>query len=263
MNYAGQMPAQVAPLPFSLVAISVVAGIVMMLLFKVASNPTAIKNAKRKVQAQLLALRLFGDEPVLVWQAQIRLLTGNVRYLAVMLVPVVAAAVPFVLAYPHLEALYGRAALPVGSETVLTVRLRPPFAQSGDAAPRLEVPAGLEVETPGVRIPEAGEISWRLRAAGPVSGPVRIQVAGAHVTKTVQVESSRGYLADTRPGSTLGWLLEPGESPIGASAIESVHVVYRGLRLSALGLEWPWEAWFIAISVIAALLVKNRLGVVF
>jgi len=39
--------------------------------------------------------------------------------------------------------------------------------------------------------------------------------------------------------------------------------VYRSQRLSALGIEWPWEAWFIAISVIAALLVKNRLGVVF
>ncbi|HUI78533.1 MAG TPA: hypothetical protein VLY24_11460 [Bryobacteraceae bacterium] len=263
MNYAGQMPPQVTGLPFSLVAISVAAGIVMMLLFKVASNPGAIRRAKRRVQAQLLALRLFGDEPALVWRAQVRLLTGNARYLAVMLVPVVAAAIPFLLAYPHLEALYGRAALPVGSETVLTVRLRPPFSLSGESAPRLEVPAGLELETPGVRVPEAGEISWRLRAAGPVSGPVRISVGGADVTKAVQVGNGHGYLADTRPGGVLAWLLAPGESPIGASTIESVHVVYRSQRLSALGLGWPWEAWFIVISVITALLVKNRLGVVF
>ena len=103
----------------------------------------------------------------------------------------------------------------------------------------------------------------RLRAAGPVSGPVRISVGGADVTKAVKVGSGHGYLADTRPGGVLAWLLAPGESPIGASTIESVHVVYRSRRLSALGLEWPWEAWFIAISVIAALLVKNRLGVVF
>ena len=262
MNYADQMPPLVVGLPFSLVLLSVVVGIVMMLLFKVASNPAAIKRAKRKVQAQLLALRLFGDEPALVWRAQVRLLTGNARYLAVMLVPIVSAAVPFVLAYPHLEALYGRAALPVGSETVLTVHLRD-IGTTLNSPPTLEAPAGLEVETPGVRIPETGEISWRLRAAGSVSGPVRIRVAGADVTKSVQVGLGHGYLADTRPAGTLAWLLDPGESPIGSSAIESVHVVYRSQRLSALGLEWPWEAWFIAISVIGALLVKNRLGVVF
>jgi len=260
MDYADQMPPNIAALPLSLVAISVAAGVVMMLLFKVASNPAAIKRAKRKVQAQLLALRLFGDEPALVWRAQMRLLTGNARYLAVMLVPVVAAAIPFVLAYPHLEALYGRAALPVGSETVLTVRLR---AAGMPPPAKLEAPAGLVAETPEVRIPALGEVSWRLRAAGPVSEPVRIRIGAADITKAVQVGSGHGYLVATRPGGALAWLLDPGEAPIGSSAIESVNVVYRVQRLSALGFEWPWEAWFIAISVITALLVKNRLGVVF
>jgi hypothetical protein len=260
MNYADQMPPYIAGLPLSLVAISVAAGIVMMLLFKVASNPAAIKRAKRKVQAQLLALRLFGDEPALVWRAQTRLLAGNARYLGVMLVPVIAAAIPFVLAYPHLEALYGRAALPVGSETVLTVRLR---GAGAPAAARLEMPAGLAAETPGVRIPAEREISWRLRAAGPVSEPVRIRIGAADVTKAVQVGSAHGYLDATRPGGALAWLLNPGEAPIGPSTIESVRVVYRAQRLSALGFEWPWEAWFVVISIITALLVKSRLGVVF
>jgi hypothetical protein len=264
MNYADQMPPHIAGLPFSLVLLSVVAGVVMMLFFKLASNPEAIKRAKRRVQAQLLALRLFGDEPALVWRAQVRLLTGNVRYIAVMLVPIVAAAIPFVLAYPHLDALYGKAALPVGSETILTVRLKQANSLP-QAAPRLDTPAGLKAETPPVRIAEAngGEISWRLRAEGPDTGPVRIHIGDADITKVVQVGHGHGYLDETRPAGTLAWLMSPGESPIGGGSIESVHVVYRSQRLAALGLEWPWEAWFIAISVVAALLVKGRFGVVF
>lgn len=266
MNYADQMPPQIAGLPLSLVVVSVVAGIVMMLLFKAASNPGAIRRARRGVQAQLLALRLFGDEPVLVLRAQYRLLTANARYLAVMLMPILAMAVPFLLAYPHLEALYGRAALPVGSDTLLTVRFRA-GAASPVPQPRLEAPPGLKVETPPVRIAGANgvieQILWRLRADTPVSQPVRIFLNGVDVTKTVQVGTGHGYLDETRPGGRMGWLLDPGEAPIDSRNIESVRVDYRDQRLSALGLEWPWEAWFIVISAITALLVKNRLGVVF
>ena len=228
MNYADQMPPQIVGLPLSLVVVSAIMGVVMMLLFKLASNPVAIRRAKRRMQAQLLALRLFGDEPVLVWRAQGRLLAANARYIGVMLLPIAAAAIPFVLGFPHLEALYGRAPLPVGSATVLTVRMRQPLSQP---EPRLEMPAGLRVETPGVRIPDVGkgvgEITWLLRAAGPVSAPVRIHVGEMEVTKTVQVESGHGYLDETRPAGALSWLQDPGEVPISSSAIESVHVVYR------------------------------------
>jgi hypothetical protein len=262
MNYADQLPPRIVGLPLSLVAVSVAAGILMMLLFKLASRPEAIRKAKRAVQAQLLALRLFGDEPALVWRAQVRLLTGNARYIGVLLAPIAAAAIPFVLAFPHLEAIYGKAPLAVGSATVLTVRMRQPWSEPLPQ-PRLDAPAGLSVETPPVRVPDAGEISWRLRADGPVSGPVRIHMKDVEVTKAVQVESGHGYLDETRPAGALAWLVDPGEAPIGVSGIESVRVVYGGQRLSALGLAWPWEAWFVVVSAIAALLVKNRLGVVF
>ncbi|HKE28833.1 MAG TPA: hypothetical protein VKB88_41070 [Bryobacteraceae bacterium] len=259
MSYADQMPPQIAGVPFFLVVISIVAGVLMMLLFKVASNPAAIRRAKRRVQAQLLALRLFGDEPALVWASQMRLLTANIRYLGVVLVPVVTVAVPFVLAYPHLEALFGRAPLAVGSTTVLTVRLR----QSSPDRLRLEMPSGLKAETPAVRIPGSGEISWRVRAGGPVSQPVKIHLGSLEVDKNVQVGTRSGYLSETRPASLLSWIFAPGETPIGSPNVESVHVAYRRQRLSAFGLEWPWEAWFILISVITALVVKSRLGVVF
>lgn len=262
MNYADQLPPRIVGLPLSLVVVSVTAGILMMLLFKVSSRPEAIRRAKRAVQAQLLALRLFGDEPALVWRAQVRLLTGNARYIGVMLAPIAAAAIPFVLAFPHLEAIYGKAPLAVGSATVLTVRMRQPLGEPLPQ-PRLEAPAGLRVDTSPVRVPDSGEISWRLLADGPVSEPIRIHVYDGEVTKAVQVGSGHGYLDQTRPSSALAWLLDPGEAPIGSSRIESVRVAYGGQRLSALGLEWPWEAWFVVISAIAGLLVKSRLGVVF
>jgi hypothetical protein len=263
MNYADQMPQQIVGLPLSLVAVSAVMGVAMMLVFKLASNPEAIRRAKRRMQAQLLALRLFGDEPVLVWRAQGRLLAANVRYLGVMLLPIAAAGILFVLGYPHLEALYGRAPVPVGSNTILTVRMRQPLALPASS---LEMPAGLRAETAGVRVPVAGEagveISWLVHATGLVTGPVRIHIGETEVTKIVQVGSGHGYLNEIRPAGVVGWLRNPGEAPIRSSAIESVRMVYRGQRLAALGLEWPWEAWLIVVSMITALMVKKWFGVV-
>jgi hypothetical protein len=125
------------------------------------------------------------------------------------------------------------------------------------------MPSGLKAETPAVRIPGSDEIAWRLRAGGPVSQPVKIHLGSLEVDKTVQVGTRSGYLSETRPASLLSWIFAPGEAPIGSTDVEAVHVAYRGQRLSAFGLEWPWEAWFILFSMITALLVKNRLGVVF
>ena len=266
MAYADQLPPQVAALPLSLALVSAVSGILLMLQFRVASNPVAIRQAKRRVQAQLLALRLFGDEPALVWRAQGRLLTANLRYLGAMLLPVAAGAIPFLLVFPHLQALYGRAPVAVGDETVLTLRMRKPLPLPLPQ-PLLEIPVGLRADAASVRVRETGEISWRLQGTGPVSEPVRIRLGDADVSKSVQVGIARGYLAETRPAGVFDWLANPGETPIGAPvnapAIESIHVAYRGLRLSAFGLEWPWEAWFLTISAVVALLAKNRLGVVF
>ena len=245
MEYADQMAPQVAALPFSLVLFAAVTGVAMALLFRLASRPAAIRSAKRRAQAQFLALRLFADEPAVVWRAQMRLLAANVRYLGVLLVPTAAAAVPFILAFPQLEALYGRVALRVGSETVLTVRM-----ERGGAQPVLETPPGLHVETPGVDA--ASETSWELLVTGPVSGPVHIRTSSSDVTKNVAVGSGSGYLDEKRSAGLLAWWRDPGEGRIHSPGVDWVRVAYRKQRFAALGMEWGWEVWFLSIAMLAA-----------
>src|SRR5579863_1794459 len=262
MPYVDQMTPAVESLPVSLAVFSVVAGVAMLLLFRAVSRPDAIRTARRRMQARLLELRLFGDEPALVWRAQVGLLTANLRYLRAMIVPIAVVSIPFVLAFPYLEALYGRAPLPVGSSTVLTLRMRDPFGATLPS-PRITAPPGLRVETPAVRVPDAREISWELRAEGPVSQPVRIDLGSVAMSKMVKAGSRGGYLAQTASTSPMAWILDPGEHLTGAPAVDSIHVEYRGLRLSVWSWELPWEAWFVAISMVAALVGKSYWRVAF
>src|ERR1035438_10722067 len=69
-------------------------------------------------------MRLFTDEPSLVWKAQAGLLAANARYIGLMLAPAIALAVPMVLLFAHLEAWYGLAPLPPGRETLGTVQMK-------------------------------------------------------------------------------------------------------------------------------------------
>jgi hypothetical protein len=177
MIYADEMPPAVAAIPISLILIAAVAGVAMMALFRLASRPAAIRRVKRSVQAHLLELRLFGDEPALIWKAQIGLLAANARYLAAMLLPIAVAAAPFTLAFPYLQRAYGEIPAPVGSETVVTAKLRRGI--EADSMPRLIAPVGMRVESAAVRIPAAHEVVWRVRIVGPVADAPRLDGEGA------------------------------------------------------------------------------------
>ena len=105
-----------APPGTSLAVISILAGIAMLWVFKKTSKPARIRAVKRRVQAHLLEIRVFGEEPAVVWSAQKSLVAWNMRYMGLMLMPAVWMAIPLSILLIHLEAFYGRTPLPVGGQ---------------------------------------------------------------------------------------------------------------------------------------------------
>ena len=96
------------------IPLSVLLGMGMLWIFGRTSNQEAIRKAKDKPQTHLYEMRLFTDEPVLIWKAQGGLLTANARYLGLMLVPALAASVPVVLILSQLESFHGHSPLVTG-----------------------------------------------------------------------------------------------------------------------------------------------------
>src|SRR5262245_35956842 len=84
------------PAMWGLAPLSVLVGIAMLWVFRRTSNPEGIARAKARVMAHLYELRLFPDEPVLIWKAQWGLLKANARYAGMMLVPVAVMGLPMV-----------------------------------------------------------------------------------------------------------------------------------------------------------------------
>src|SRR6516162_9661886 len=117
----------------TLIPISVLIGIAMLWVFARTSNQQAIQKVKARLQAHLYEMRLFTDEPVLIWKAQWGLLVANAKYIGLMLVPALVASIPMVLIFAQLECYYGNSPLPVGREAIVTAHLRTPESASLNA----------------------------------------------------------------------------------------------------------------------------------
>jgi hypothetical protein len=149
-------------------------------------NRAAVRAAGKRLQADLMEMRLYSGEPALMWAAQKALVRDNVRWLALMLPPALVLGLPLAWLFVQLDGIYGRSPLPVGGVAVVTVQLKRALVPA-DAASTLQAPPGIAVESPPVRVFARRQISWRIRALRPVRGELRFVMLPAGDVAWVKV----------------------------------------------------------------------------
>lgn len=243
----------------SLVPISVLVGMGMLWVFRRTSNEGAIRRVKNEVQAHLYEMRLFSDEPMLILKAQCSLLKSNVRYIGRVLVPAFVLTIPMLLIFAQLECFYGHAPLVPGQEAILTVQMK---GESGEA-PELRVPEGITVDSPAIRVDGGQQISWRIRALRPLTGDVQLVFPHATVGKSVQAGIGPQYISERRVGSALDLIWHPAESRLPAGPVDWIELRYPTATIHALGLDLPWLAWMLILTMASGLIFKRQFRVSF
>lgn len=226
----------------TLAAWSAAAGVLILLVFKAISNQRALKSARRKLRAHLLAIRLFADDPVVILRSQGRLLVWTLRYMALLVPAFLAIAIPLFLAWDRLDAVWGRAPLAPGESVILTARL-----SDNAAGLRLVVPDWLSVESPPVLVDAEHEVSWRLRVGRAGSGEVGVIAGTERASKRIEARPGLHYLAEREKaaGGPILW----------------IAMRYPRSDLTVLGVSASWPVWFCVISAVSALAFRNRLRV--
>lgn len=211
-------------IPASLAALSAIWGVLASLVFRRFTNRRAVRKAINHIYAHLLEIRLYSEEPSLVWRAQKALIVGNLRFLALIAPAVLAMAIPFALLYPQLDAIYGVAPLEIGHSATVTL--------SGNTG-TLEAPQGIRIETPPVKDSADREVSWRIRALAPTRGTLRVTLPdGATILRNIA--SGERTLSPNRRSEA------------------SVAIDYPRSDVSVAGLAFPWLVWFVVISALSA-----------
>jgi hypothetical protein len=199
---------------WTLIPVSAIYGLAAAFVFVRFSDRASIRRTTNRMMAHVMEFRLFLDSPALVLRAQRDLLRENFHLLRLILPPCTILALIFIVLFPQLDAMYGHAPLKAGERATVTAHARE------DAT--LEVPSGIEVETPGAWNVHERQISWRVRALGRVSAEIKI---GSFTKRIV----AGGGLID-------GWRI-PFRSP-------EIEIQYP--RAVVLGVNWM--VWFFVIS---------------
>lgn len=225
----------------TLAAFSAVAGVLILWAFKATSNQRALKATRRRVRAHLLAMRLFGDDPVMILRSQGRLLAWNLRYMALLLPPFLVVAIPLFFAWDYLDAMWGHAPLAPGQSTIITARLR-----GSTSGAQLMAPEWLAVESPAVQAPAEHEVSWRVRVKQAGAGNVIVRAGGESAVRRIVARPGLHYLPER--------IRESG-------GIEWVEVQYPRADPGLLGFSTNWVVWFCVISTVTALALRSKLHV--
>ncbi|UCE27734.1 MAG: hypothetical protein JSW52_02980, partial [Candidatus Coatesbacteria bacterium] len=252
-------PFRTLPPIWGLAFVSVLAGIVMLFIFKLTSRQEKIRAAKDLIKGYLLQIRLYRDDLPLMFAAQKGILKANLTYLKYSVVPIAFIIVPVVLIMIQLNLRYGAAPMePRHTFVVKAVfdgRVPEDVALSGGDS--------FTVETPPVRVERLREASWRVRANGQSNGTLTITANGGEVTKKVVVGAGPVQRIPTRRASGLyDQLMFPGEAPIeSASGVKSIEVIYPPPQLYILGIAFSWIIVFFALSVTGGFALKGLLKV--
>jgi uncharacterized membrane protein (DUF106 family) len=246
---------------WAMLAISCVAGLMMLWIFKLVSNQSAIKNVKEKIKGNLLAVRIYQHDIAIVLRSQGRVLRHTLTYMKHSLFPMLVMMAPVVLVIVQLNLWFSVLPLPVGESVLLKVKVRESATLEGMAS--LEVPEGVEVETPPVRIPSESEVAWRIGASAEGLYTLKVNLGGESVEKQLAVGNRWGAVSAIRTGKgPLHFLLYPAEKYIPSqSGIESVEVNYPPLPLSVFGWNIHWLVLFFVLSVGFGFLLKGVFGI--
>lgn len=244
----------------AMVVVSFVTGVGLLAIFRYTSNQRAIKRAKDQIMADLLEVLLYRDDMRTVIRAQGRLLLHNTVYLRYALPPVVFVIIPFVLFAFQLELRYGHRALTPGESAILGVAVAP-AVNLDDVT--LSVPEGIEIETPGLRMPSVNEVDWRIRAEAPGAFAVRVRAQGREYEKDIVVGTWGERVSMARvDGGFLERLKNPGEPPLPEQApVRAIRVNYPDTHLRAFGWAMVWLWPWLVLSMIFGYALKGPLGV--
>ncbi len=215
----------------TLAIISALWGLLTFWVFARFADAAALRVVRKRIYARLLEIRLYSEEPSLVWSAQKALLVDNLRFLGLMVKPVLILGIAFALLYSQLDSVYGWGPLEIGHSTTVTVPL-----ESDSQTYELLPPPGIVVETPAVRDLTDRQIVWRIRAMSPVDGNLLVRRPGMNDLSRSIVAGERAFLHYPKSRETLA-------------------VDYPKAGVSVGGLTLPWLFWFLIFSTTSACLI--------
>jgi len=240
--------------------VSLIAGIIILWIFGRISNQDAIRKIRDRIRGNLLAIRFFQDDVGVLLRLQGAIAADSLRYFGHSLIPMVVLLPPMLVLMIHLNTRFNERPLAVGETAVVKVHVQDASSLRQDIS--LDVPPGLTLETPPVRIPSEQEAAWRLRADEAGDYSIRVRLGDEVVEKSISVDGVWKRISPYRTSNAVGAIFYPGESVLDSSGpVQSVSIDYPELAIKVLGFRIHWIVIFLVLSILFTFALRNVMGV--
>lgn len=245
---------------YGLIAVSLITGLLMLIIFKRISNQQVIKQVKDRLKAHLLELRLYKDDLGLSFVAMKGILGTNLKYLQQAIKPMLVLMVPTILILIQLAIRYEYRPLEIGESAIISVNLASAVALQDVG---LDLPEGIRAETPPLRIKQKNQVDWRIKAAAEGYWKIDFRIGDEVVTKELVVGTKLNPLSSRRVGAN--WMdsfLNPVEAPLSSTfSIKEIRIQYPERNLSLWGQDMNWLVVFFGFSVATGFALKGLMGI--
>jgi hypothetical protein len=250
--------ALVSPLALVL-AISIMIGLLMVIVFRYTSDQKAIGRTKDRLKAHLLAVRLFPDQLPVVMRAYGRILRGTGSYLRLAFTPFLIAILPITFLIIQLDRYLGLVPLRPAQTFLVEARVDPAAANEVE----LHLPPELASSAPAVHIPRDQEIVWRLVAQREGQYDIHLAAGGQTVSKQVVVSPGLARVSPVRlRGNFWERVFTSSEPALDEnSPIQSIAITYPPRVIHFAWMEWNWIVLFFVVSLVAGFVFKSALGI--
>lgn len=256
-------PFQALPVIWQIVALAIPATVFSLLVFRYFSNQDGIRNAKNKIKAHLLELRLFKDDMGVTLIAQRDIFRNSLLYMRYALAPMAVMIVPFILILIQVESRFAFRGLDTGEQAVVSVTVDTQ-KQASQLQDVMSLPEGLLQETPALRINSTGETFWRISGVTPGKYEVTFSIEGQSFEKQVVVDPHSSHLSPSvYRASDFRTLGSPAEPALADDLpVSSVTLNYPRASAEFAGLSSA--SWLLfAFTLIFGFAMRGLFGVTF
>ena len=242
------------------IVISGIVGFLMVIVFRYTSDQKAIRRAKDRLKANLLAVRLFQDQLPVVLRSYVRIVRATGSYLRLASTPFLIVLIPMLFLMVELDRYLGWVPIAAHRAFLLEAQLDSGANLDGIA---LQLPPQLVSTAPAVHVPAENTIAWRVVANREGRYNVAIVADGQVSSKQVVVSSQLSRISPVRLRGTF-WtrMFESGESALAPSSpIRSISIQYPSREMTFIGWQWNWIALFFVLSLVAGFFFKTVFGI--
>ncbi len=240
---------------------SVVSSFIILLIYKIISKPESIKKAKNQIKASIFAIRIYSDEPSTFLKSFIGSLYWTFRYFLLNLTPVLVLIVILFPLFAQLELRYGIKRYKEGKSFLVQIKFK---NRTNSTPPSLEILNRDKLHTEvKVFIPELHEYNLKIKPEK-VSNNIIFLINGEEYRKNL-VFKNKGKLFPPKKieEGSAEILLYPGEKPLKSDSVKEISLDTEETSINFLGLKLHWLIYYLILTIIIVLALKNRFGVEF